>query len=164
MLKKICAHTNIGHYLFQDDAENIDLGRLSLQCGRRNDALKLFLAWREIGDAGWAKMVDNYMDLADYLEEKIKSHPNLELVSTRQWTNLCLRFENSEGDLDVLNAEIRKRMMQGGQFMISQSTLNGKTILRPAIANPNISKTSLDELISEITSTADDIIRNIPAE
>ncbi len=164
LLKKICAHTNIGHYLFQDDAENIDLGRLSLQCGRRNDALKLFLAWREIGDAGWAKMVDNYMDLADYLEEKIKSHPNLELVSTRQWTNLCLRFENSEGDLDVLNAEIRKRMMQGGQFMISQSTLNGKTILRPAIANPNISKTSLDELISEITSTADDIIRNIPAE
>ena len=34
---------------------------------KRNDALKLFLAWREKGDAGWARLVENYIELADYL-------------------------------------------------------------------------------------------------
>ncbi|HIF45214.1 MAG TPA: glutamate decarboxylase [Candidatus Poseidoniales archaeon] len=162
ILRKICSHTNIGHYLFQDEAENVDLGRTSLQCGRRNDALKLFFAWREIGDAGWAKIVDDYMDLAAYFEKQIISHPNLELASSRQWTNLCLRYTNTEVDLDQLNTEVRKRIMRRGKFMISKSTLNGQTILRPVISNPMVSRASLDELIGEINSTADDIIRGIP--
>ena len=45
ILRKICSHGNFAHYLFLGDAEDVDLGRTSLQCGRRNDALKLFLAW-----------------------------------------------------------------------------------------------------------------------
>ena len=47
VLRKICSHGNIAHYLFLDDAKAVDLGRIGLQCGRRNDALKLFLNWRE---------------------------------------------------------------------------------------------------------------------
>ena len=49
---------------------------------RRNDALKLFLAWREKGDAGWARLVEDYVELADYLQSKVETHPNLEMMSS----------------------------------------------------------------------------------
>ena len=47
ILGRVCAHGESAHYLFHSDSEEVDLGRYSLQCGRRNDALKLWLAWRE---------------------------------------------------------------------------------------------------------------------
>ena len=34
ILRKICSHGNVAHYLFLGDAEDVDLGRISLQCGR----------------------------------------------------------------------------------------------------------------------------------
>ena len=89
VLRAACAHGNEAHYLFHDDAEEQDLGRLSLQCGRRNDALKLFLAWRSRGDAGWGALVDQYMDLAAHLAERVRNEPNLELVGEPTWTNVC---------------------------------------------------------------------------
>lgn len=64
ILKDVCAHGKTAHYLLHKDAEDLDLGHSSLQCGRRNDALKLWLAWKDKGDEGWAHMVDTYMDLA----------------------------------------------------------------------------------------------------
>ena len=71
-LRAVCAHGDEAHYLFHEDTKDIDLGRYSLQCGRRNDSLKLWIAWREIGDAGWAKMVERYCDLSDYLKPWLK--------------------------------------------------------------------------------------------
>lgn len=55
LLKQVCSHTQEAHYLLHKDAGDIDLGHRSLQCGRRNDALKLWLAWKERGDEGWAE-------------------------------------------------------------------------------------------------------------
>lgn len=53
VLGTVCSHGDSAHYLYHEATQNVDLGRYSLQCGRRNDALKLWLAWREIGDQGW---------------------------------------------------------------------------------------------------------------
>ena len=39
-------------YLFQTCADDFDHGKRSMQCGRRNDALKLWAAWKAHGDAG----------------------------------------------------------------------------------------------------------------
>lgn len=47
------------------------------------DALKLWLAWKDKGDEGWANMVDTYMDLAEYFEQVVKDHPKLEMMSSR---------------------------------------------------------------------------------
>lgn len=100
------------------DTEDIDLGHRSLACGRRNDALKLWLAWREKGDEGWEIMVDRFMDMADYLEGLAKDHPRLEMMSERFYANVCFRYnpepgnENPEGvNLNDINARIRKTLI-----------------------------------------------------
>ena len=162
ILRKMCSHGNVAHYLFLGDAEQVDLGRMSLQCGRRNDALKLFLAWREKGDAGWARQVERYIELADRLESKVNEHSNLEMMSSRVWSNVCLRYTTANANLNHLNQQIRNRLVKAGNFMISQSKIGDETILRPVIANPHITEETIDDLVEEITRIGDEIVRGIP--
>jgi glutamate/tyrosine decarboxylase-like PLP-dependent enzyme len=166
ILARVCAHGNVAHYLFHEESRNIDAGRYSLQCGRRNDALKLWLAWRECGDAGWASLVDGYMDLAEHLESRIVEHDDLQLMSSRMWTNVCFRFSPKDyaGDLNELNSEIRRRMMQNGKFMVSRSNIGDDVIFRAVISNPKTSEHTLNELLDELTQLFDEVVRGLPSE
>ena len=164
ILRTVCSTGQTAHYLYHDTGAEIDLGRFSLQCGRRNDALKLWLAWREIGDAGWASMLERFMDMADYLQERIENHDALEMVSDRMWTNVCFRYvgDSPEEKLNRLNAELRERLVQDGRFMVSRSTVGGKIILRSVIANRNITESSLDAFLDRVVSLGKDIERGLP--
>ena len=164
ILKSVCAHGDSAHYLFHDDTKDVDLGRYSLQCGRRNDSLKLWIAWREIGDSGWAKMVENYCDLSDYLERLVNESNHLSMMSDRSWANICFRFEVDGYDLNELNTEIRNRMMREGINLVSRSNIGDDVVIRAVIANPLIDREILKSLIASIEKHGTEIINNIPAE
>lgn len=165
VLARVCAHGDAAHYLFHDDTREIDPGRYSLQCGRRNDALKLWLAWRERGDDGWAEMVDDYVALAEYLEQSVVAHPDLELLSSRAWTNVCFRYNPEDADVDLndLNSAVRERIMRNGDFMISRSNIGDDVILRPVISNPKISRATLDGLIEEVVRVGAEVVAGLPS-
>jgi glutamate/tyrosine decarboxylase-like PLP-dependent enzyme len=164
ILRAVCSNGQTAHYLYHDTGADIDLGRFSLQCGRRNDALKLWLAWREIGDAGWASMLERFMDLADYLQQRVENHDALEMVSDRMWTNVCFRYvgQSAENELNQINAELRERLVQDRRFMVSRSTVDEKIILRSVIANRNITESSLDAFLERVVSLGKDIERGLP--
>ena len=164
ILRAVCSTGQTAHYLYHDTGADVDLGRFSLQCGRRNDALKLWLAWREIGDAGWASMLERFMELADHLQQRIEEHDALEMVSDRMWTNVCFRYvgDSPEEQLNRMNAELRERLVQDGRFMVSRSTVDGKIILRSVIANRNITESSLDAFLDRVVSLGKDIERGLP--
>ena len=164
ILRAVCSNGNTAHYLYLETGEDVDLGLYSLQCGRRNDALKLWLAWREIGDAGWATMLDSFMKLADYLERSVNENESLEMMSNRMWTNVCFRYVGSspEENLNHINTELRKRLIHDGRFMVSRSTINGNIVLRSVIANRSISEASLDSFLQCVVSIGKDIERGLP--
>ena len=83
--------------MLHDDTEDLDLGHRSLQCARRNDALKGWLEWKAQGDDGWAAVIENYIGLADYMESKIIKHPRLEMMSSRVYINVNLRYNPTPG-------------------------------------------------------------------
>ena len=107
-------------------------------------------------------VVENYIALADYLQTRVESHPNLEMMSTRQWSNVCIRYTAESIDHDEINSNLRDRLVKSGNFMISQSNIGENTILRPVIANPSVRKETIDNLVDEITKIGDDIVRGIP--
>ena len=162
-LRAVCAHGDAAHYLFHEDTKDIDLGRYSLQCGRRNDSLKLWIAWREIGDAGWAKMVERYCDLSDYLEALVAESEHLTMMSERRWTNVCFRFESENLDLNELNTEIRNRLMREGVHLVSRSNIGEDVVIRAVVANPLIDESVLESLVSAVERHGQEVIREIPA-
>ena len=164
VLRRLCDHTQVAHYLFHNDRASEDLGHYSLQCARRNDALKLWIEWRVRGDEGWAKLVDRNMDYADHLETLINEHPSLEMLSSRMWTNVCFRYRSDDGhlDLDAVNTEIRNRLIAEGSFMVSRSNVGGNIVLRMVFANPNITQASLDRFIERVIVHGDEISKGLP--
>jgi glutamate/tyrosine decarboxylase-like PLP-dependent enzyme len=164
VLRRLCDHTNVAHYLFHSEAASDDLGRYSLQCARRNDALKLWIEWRVRGDAGWAAMVDRHMDDADYLEAMIDAHPQLEMMSSRMWTNVCFRFTANDADLNEVNAEIRQRLIQEGSFMVSRSNIGDDVVLRMVLVNQHVTRESLDRFLARVVHHGQEICRGLPAQ
>jgi len=158
LLRRVCSHTGDAHYLFHHDSELLDLGRFSLQCGRRNDALKLWLAWREKGDAGWARLVERYVDLADYLQGLIEHDDRFEMMSNRVWSNVCFRYVSDNPN--EFNSALRKRIIERGRFMLSRSNIGNDVVLRAVISNSQVDESSLDELIEEIHIVASEIRRD----
>jgi glutamate/tyrosine decarboxylase-like PLP-dependent enzyme len=149
ILKTICTHSSTAPYLLHSESEGLDLGRISLQCGRRNDALKLWLAWREVGDAGWARRCEEFIELADHLQFLIEQQPEMEMMSTRNWANVCFRIRSENTDPNVLNTKIRAEIMKRGKWMTSKAVIDGQVILRAVIANSAVSKKSLEGFIEE---------------
>jgi glutamate decarboxylase len=71
-------------YLFHsshDGDEYFDLADATMGCGRRPDALKLYLAWHWYGTQGFGDRIDHAFDLTKYLAERVKLNPNFILVS-----------------------------------------------------------------------------------
>ena len=51
--------SNDASYLYQTDHDEFNLGKTSLQCGRRNDALKFWTLWKSVGTEGLEEIVDH---------------------------------------------------------------------------------------------------------
>ena len=111
-------------------------------------------------------MLDRFMELADYLEQQVRSNESLELVSSRMWTNVCFRYVGSspEEERNQLNAELRERLIRDGRFMVSRSTVDENIILRSVIANRNITENTLDAFLDTVVALGKDIERGLPEQ
>jgi glutamate/tyrosine decarboxylase-like PLP-dependent enzyme len=159
-LRRVCRHGESGHYLLHDDSSEIDLGRMSLQCGRRVDAVKLWLAWRALGHEGWAKRIERFLELSEILEARVREHPQLEMASEREFANICMRFIGfglSDAAADSVTDRIRDEIMLRGRFMVTKALLDGRPIIRPVIANPLVDEAVLESLLKEIVEVGNDL-------
>ena len=134
-------------YLFHDD-DSIDLGQSSLQCGRRNDILKLWMTFMYNGVSGISKRVDTLFDIAHKLSDRIKNDSDFELIMPPQSINVCFRYKNSQ-----LTSKIREELNQTGKLMINYSTDNKGDFFRFASTNPYLSDADLYEVLHLIKTT-----------
>lgn len=65
----------------KDWKEPYDLADLTMQCGRRGDSLKLFMAWQYYGSAGFARQVENAFAVAQHLAAQLENCDDIILVS-----------------------------------------------------------------------------------
>jgi glutamate/tyrosine decarboxylase-like PLP-dependent enzyme len=85
--------SNQAEYLYQTGADDYDLGKTSLQCGRRNDALKLWTLWKSVGNKGLQHIVDQQFYLADVAREYINNHPDYILYSFGNSISVCFNYK-----------------------------------------------------------------------
>ncbi|KAL8708037.1 MAG: hypothetical protein Q9220_007033 [cf. Caloplaca sp. 1 TL-2023] len=65
----------------QQPSEMYDLADLTLQCGRRGDALKLYLSWAYHGTQGYRSQIEHAFDTAAYCADLVSKETDLVLVS-----------------------------------------------------------------------------------
>ncbi|MCB9845120.1 MAG: aminotransferase class V-fold PLP-dependent enzyme [Phycisphaeraceae bacterium] len=135
-------------YLFQQDDDDLNPGMRSMQCGRRNDALKLWASWKHHGEEGFAARVDALFDLAAYARERVESDPDLVLSCEPQSTNVCfeVRGKPSESICEALD--------RNGHLKIGYGVVNGRRVIRLTCVNPEITREDLDVFFWEIKRAA----------
>ncbi|XP_023287909.1 acidic amino acid decarboxylase GADL1 [Orussus abietinus] len=130
-------------YLFQQDKfydVSWDTGDKSIQCGRKTDALKLWLMWKARGTKGLQMTIDTAMSAADYFLNKIKNREGFRLVLDKfQCCNVCfwyippsLRKQKETEEwwkkLYTIAPIIKERMIKNGSLMIGYTPLAHKNL------------------------------------
>lgn len=141
-------------YIFHDyDNKEWDTGPNSLQCGRRVDALKLWLSWRALGDEGYAHLIDTHMDYAARFEAEILKRPQFELMFTRSFLNVCFRVKPPAGvSARDFNLKLRQHIAREGRFMVNFSWEENEPFFRMVFANPQ-------STFSDYTNFLDHLVR-----
>jgi len=143
-------------YLFhQNETSDYDLGPMSLQCGRRVDALKLWLAWTYYGEDGFEKKIDRLFELAEYAEKSVKAESRLELAAPRQSVSICFRYIPESGaNIDEFNTALREKLHNSGKSLVNYATVDGKIAIRLVILNSDLETTDIDRFFENLLSVA----------
>jgi len=131
------------YYHFDERATNyVDYGP---QNSRGFRALKVWLALRQVGAAGYRKMIADDIRLSQAMAQAISRHLELELmtqdlsITTFRYvpSDLRPRLRESEVELhlDALNRELVDRLQRGGETFISNAVVGGHYVLRACIVN-----------------------------
>jgi len=128
---------------------------MSLQCGRKVDALKFWLCWKYYGNKGYQARVEQLFEMAKYAVDLLHSQKNLELIIEPKFLNICFRYipQNSHISAEIINQinlDIRNELIRSGQVFINYASYKDQILIRLILANPEIKKADLDTLFENI--------------
>ncbi len=143
-------------YLFHDkDQYEQDLGRKSLQCGRRADALKLWLTWKYFGDRGFEQIIDHAFQMAVYAKEKILSKDYLKLTSDVNFLNVCFQIQPrgiEKEDIEKFTIDVRNELIKENKAMVNYAKVKGENCIRLVTVNHDLTAEYLDKFFLDLES------------
>ena len=133
-----------------------DLASLSLQCGRRGDALKLALGWMYYGTSGYGTQIDNAFDTAAYFADRVTENKYLVLVGSNPppCLQVCFYYapNGSLGADPAQNTENTRRIadsLVSRGFKVDHAPGERGEFLRPVV-HMNVTKQVVDTLIGVV--------------
>jgi glutamate/tyrosine decarboxylase-like PLP-dependent enzyme len=157
----ILRNTNRGggtEYLFHEyDNSDWDTGTYSLQCGRRADALKVWMLWRHHGTQGLIDRTEHLLDLARFATKEIGENPRFKLIHSH-YLNVCFQV-HSHHDQENINSftlKVRKELLKEGKAMVNYAQRpDGTIFFRLVFPNHLTQKSHVAELIKLIGEKAE---------
>jgi aromatic-L-amino-acid/L-tryptophan decarboxylase len=117
-------------------------------------ALKIWLALRQVGAAGYRRMIGDDIALARAMAAAVACQPELELmtqtlsITTFRYVPADLRATRHEPGvasyLDTLNAAILAALQGGGRLFVSNAVIHGRYTLRACIVNFHTTAADVD--------------------
>ena len=146
------------YYHFDEWATNyVDYGP---QNSRGFRALKVWLALRQAGAAGYRAMISEDMALSRAMAAAVERHPDLQLltqalsITTFRFVPADLRSSvgepSAERHLDGLNRALLDRIQRGGETFVSNAVVGGRYALRACIVNFHTSRADVDALSTTV--------------
>jgi glutamate/tyrosine decarboxylase-like PLP-dependent enzyme len=142
------------YYHFEEDATNyLDYGP---QNSRGFRALKVWLALKHVGAAGYRTMIAEDIHLSRVMAEAVARHEELQLatqdlsITTFRYVPRDLRTDvgepGVERHLDALNRELLDRLQRGGEAFVSNAIVGGRYVLRACIVNFHTARADVEAL------------------
>lgn len=125
---------NEASYLYQTDHDLFNLGKISLQCGRRNDGLKFWALWKSVGTKGLEQMVDHQFDLADIAREYIRSNSDYQLYSDDDSISICFNYQG------ITAEELCTLLYEHEKLLVGYGSFRDTTFVRLITINTNNTK------------------------
>jgi glutamate/tyrosine decarboxylase-like PLP-dependent enzyme len=149
LLKSV--NENTSDYLFHDhEHDDLDLGKKSIQCGRRVDSLKLWLSFKYYGFNGYEERINKMCDISQYMTSKINRNENLELLAPTKYCNINFRYNPGNLDekrLNKLNLDARDNIYKNGDALFNYVYFNDVMSIRYIIANADVTEEVIDEVL-----------------
>ncbi|WP_353779848.1 pyridoxal-dependent decarboxylase [Winogradskyella sp. 3972H.M.0a.05] len=121
--------SNEAEYLYQTDGDDFNLGKTSLQCGRRNDALKLWTLWKSIGTKGLENLVDKQFHLADVARNYIRSNSDYQIYSFDDSISVCFSYK------DIPSRDLCTALYDNAELMVGYGNFKGEEFVRLVTIN-----------------------------
>ena len=160
------------YYHFDERATNyVDYGP---QNSRGFRALKVWLALKQVGAAGYRRMIADDIRLSQALAEAVGRHDELQLT-TQELSITTFRYvpghlratvgePSTEHHLNALNRELLDRLQRGGEAFVSNAVVGGRYLLRACIVNFHTARAdveALPEIVARIGRTVDAQLRSV---
>jgi len=160
-LHKTCSACGT-EYLFHAKKDSLhDLGRMSLQCARRVDALKLWLSWKFHGDKGYDRIISSLFELADYAERVVNTHSRLELLAPKNSVSVCFRYiVNKKINSNQFNIMLREQLYKTGKSLVNYASIHDRIAIRLMLTNPHLTTKDIDQFFDNLLSTAEELEKN----
>jgi aromatic-L-amino-acid/L-tryptophan decarboxylase len=133
------------YYRFEGEGEHppTNYYELGLQNSRGFRALKVWLAFRQVGSAGFIEMIRQDIQLAQAMRSLIAAQAELEAftchlsITTFRYVpaELALTGDDRTAYLNQLNEALLKQLQLEGEAFVSNAVLNGNFVLRACIVN-----------------------------
>jgi len=129
-------------YLYQTANDEYNPGKISLQCGRRNDALKFWTLWKTIGTNGVAAAVDHQFDLARYAKEYVKNHPDYTLYNDDDTIAACFNYKGIDPK------ELCNKLYEQGEIMVGYGKFRDQEFVRLITVNYDNTTAEIDRFFA----------------
>lgn len=129
--------SNDADYLYQTDDDAFNLGKTSLQCGRRNDALKLWTLWKSVGNDGLESIVNLQFFLADVARRYIKSNTDYTLYSFDDSISVCFNYKG------ISAKTLCTKLYEHSKLMVGYGTFRDDTFVRLVTINTQVEENDI---------------------
>ena len=126
--------SNEADYLYQTDGDDFNLGKTSMQCGRRNDALKIWTLWKSVGTLGLERIVNKQFEMANIARDYINNNSDYTLYSFEDSISVCFNYK------DIPAKDLCTALYEHSQLMVGFGTFNNDEFVRMVTINTVLEK------------------------
>lgn len=147
------------------EAKGLDNSRISTQWTRRMNSLKLWLTLRVHGRKAYEEHIDRQLNLAQTFVAWLRASEHFELAAPQTLPIVAFRFKGaklSPEELSEIHACIVEGVTRDGRRWISETKVNGNSVLRMMVISYLTEERHLAELGKALSAAANKLSRKQP--
>ncbi|MEI7474009.1 MAG: aminotransferase class I/II-fold pyridoxal phosphate-dependent enzyme [bacterium] len=144
-------------YLFENEAKDewYNLAHRTMECTKTSMIFKLYGCLKLYGEKFFGEFIDYVYDLTKTFSEIINETDDFETVMMPQANIICFKHIPSyDCDINEHQKQIRRKLLNLGNYYIVQTNIESNSYLRCTIINPLTKLEDLKELLEDIRKIA----------